>query len=487
MFPSCDSHSINTCPLNSDYKRRAEAWSKITRHLYIWHYVVDFAHYYLPFPNFRALAEDLRFYRDIGTEGVYLQGMGHGGGGGEFSLLRPWYAMKLAWNPDQDPDGLLKEYLQGYYQEAWEPLYDYVALLHHKVDHENIHMHLYTNAAQGYLDDATLEQAAQLFDDAEKRCGDDEELLERVRVARMPLVYARCFPRNGYRIENESLLFNEPIAPMDEITAFVQRMEKHGFKTIREMHGEPEQLIMLGLVFGAPLEAPRIENEYLQVDVVPFLSGRALRIIHRETGECVTGYNITRNLFFPFCGGEETRLGGMFDPEGMFFQFAIEEISETSITLLVDTGAWLIRRTLVLDEKEPIIRFRTEVENLGDRVRETTVRSHTNLDLGPLDSVTVQFRNRLGHSVERDMKPILAGLREGEKYLDQEAPKNEWRLRGAKNLTVIQRFDDSALDFAWLVAYPDYINDLEMEIWAKPVMLEPRQKTVFSHELEILK
>ena len=42
MYPSCDSHSIQTCERNADYARRALAWSKICQHLYIWHYIVDF-------------------------------------------------------------------------------------------------------------------------------------------------------------------------------------------------------------------------------------------------------------------------------------------------------------------------------------------------------------------------------------------------------------------------------------------------------------
>jgi hypothetical protein len=87
MFPSCQSHPIASCARNADYRRRALAWSELCSHLYIWHYVVDFAHYYNPFPNFRAMAADMRFYDEIDAEGVYLQGMGHRGGGGEFSLL----------------------------------------------------------------------------------------------------------------------------------------------------------------------------------------------------------------------------------------------------------------------------------------------------------------------------------------------------------------------------------------------------------------
>ncbi len=485
MFPSCDSHPIATCPLDADYKRRALAWSKITANLYIWHYIVNFAHYYVPFPNFRALAEDLRFYRDIGVSGLYLQGMGHGGGGGEFSLLRPWYVMQLAWNPDRDADALLRDFLEGYYQDAWEPIYQYIMLLQNVVDEQDIHMHLYTNPAQGYLTDAILDRADALFDLAEAKAADDEDLLEAVRVARMPLVYARLFPRNGYTVDNELLHFNEPLASLDKASEFVDRAVQHGFKAIRERQGEPEQLLMLGLMFGAPLEAPKIENDYLHVDVAPWLGGRMLRVVERTANKSITGYNITRNLFFPFCGGEETRIGGIYDIEGMFYQFDIVEKTARKIVLEADVGVWLIRREISLAEDAPIVRVEASVENKSDRPRETIVHSHTNLDLGPLDTVRARFVNRKGETIERDMPPIIAGLREGEQYHDRNAPKNEWRLTGGKGLEIIQRFDDDNLDFAWLYAYPDYLNDLEAELWAKPVMLEPGQKATLWHEMEV--
>ena len=44
-----------------------------------------------------------------------------------------------------------------------------------------------------------------LFDEAEAAVKDDATLLERVRVARMPLVYAKSFPRNGYKIDDVAL------------------------------------------------------------------------------------------------------------------------------------------------------------------------------------------------------------------------------------------------------------------------------------------
>jgi hypothetical protein len=60
-------------------------------------------------------------------------------------------------------------------------------MLHDKVENEDIHMHLYTNPAQGYLPDGLIRTAGALFDQAEDAVMNDAELLERVRVARMPL------------------------------------------------------------------------------------------------------------------------------------------------------------------------------------------------------------------------------------------------------------------------------------------------------------
>jgi len=348
MFPSCDSHPIATCPLDADYKRRARAWSRICSHLYIWHYIVDFAHYYTPFPNLGAMAADMAFYRDIGVEGIYLQGMGYSGGGGEFSLLRPYYGMKLLWDPGQDPATLIHDFLQGYYGAAWEPIWNYIVLLHDKVEQDNIHMHLYTNPSQGYLTDEIVAQSVGLFDQAEAAVAEDEELLERVRVARMPLTYARLFPRNGFKIDNDKLLFQGEFAPMSEVLEMHQRMEEHGFGTLREMDGDPKQLGMLAALLSTPMDAPSISNEHLTVNVAPLLGGRALRVIDRQSGECVTAYNITRNLFFPFAGGEETRLGGIFRPKGIFEQFGVVKKTDAAITVAAEIDGFDVHRTLTL-------------------------------------------------------------------------------------------------------------------------------------------
>lgn len=485
MFPSCDSHSIQDCPLNADYKRRAEAWGKICNHLYIWHYITDFAHYYNPFPNLRGLVSNLRYYRDLGVEGIYLQGMGNGGGGGEWSLLRPYFGAKLLCDPGQDPEALIQDFLGGYYGAAADPLYRYITLLHDKVANENIHMHLYTNPAQGYLPDETVAQAMSLFDEAEAAVKDDAELLERVRVARMPLTYARIFPRNGYRFEKDRLLFNGKFTQLPETMEFLERMKRHGFQDIREIEGNPEQMSLLCMVLNAPMPAPSIANAHLSLDIVPFLGGRVLRITDLKSGQCITANNVTRNLFFPFAGGEETRLDSLFRPQGMFNQYDIAEKAADRIVLKTKVGSVEVRRTIALVPDKPALTILSEATNRADKPQNVILRSHMEYDLGALQDTRIRFTTLDGKNIERDMAPIIAGLREGEHYLDQQAPAGKWTFTGSKGLEVTQTFDEANLDFTWLYAYPDYLNELEAEVWLRPTVLQPGETLSLNQTIEI--
>lgn len=96
MYPICLNHSIQTCPKNARFKRHLNGWLQLTENVLVWHYITDFKHYVLPFPNFSALAEDLAYYKNIGVKGF----LGQAGftDEQEFQNLRNYYLLKLCWN-----------------------------------------------------------------------------------------------------------------------------------------------------------------------------------------------------------------------------------------------------------------------------------------------------------------------------------------------------------------------------------------------------
>ena len=486
MFPSCDSHPIESCPKNADYKRRALAWSEKCSHLYIWHYIVNFAHYYTPFPNFRAMAADMRFYRSIGAEGVYLQGMSHGGGGGEFDLLRPYVGMKLLWDPDQNLDALICDFLRGYYGAAWEPVWRYITMLHDKVERENIHMHLYTNPGQGYLPDTVLQDAGKLFDEAESAVHNDPILLKRVQVARMPLLYARLFPRNGYEIRSNKLVFKGDLAGPAEAAAFVEQMRAYGFKALREHYGEPRALIPLSVMLSSGMDVVTIRNKFLAVDVTPLLGGRALRIIHRPTGKCITACNVVKNLYFPFCGGLEDRIDETFNPLGWMEPAAVVDVDQTSIKLSSQPRHGLsLSRTLTLDDSGPTVHVLSTLSNIGKKPCETRLCSHLELNLGRLGKTQIAFINKAGRRVRPDIKKIIDGKRQGLHLFEQNTPRALWRFAGTKGLQVIQSFDNTEVEFTRLCAYPEELGELELELWSRPVLLHPGESISISQKINV--
>ncbi|HID11880.1 MAG TPA: DUF4838 domain-containing protein, partial [Candidatus Latescibacteria bacterium] len=186
MAPCCDSHPLQSCNRNTDYCCNLETWTRISRKVYIWHYVVNFAHYLMPFPNFNALREDILYYEEQGVRGIFCQGDYAPGGGGEMAELRAYVLAKLLWDVDVDVDGVIEDFLRGYYGRASGPIWEYLDMLHERVRDPEAHMHLYSSPYEvPYLTPEELRRASELFDRAE-RLADDDEVAFRVEAARIP-------------------------------------------------------------------------------------------------------------------------------------------------------------------------------------------------------------------------------------------------------------------------------------------------------------
>lgn len=486
MYPSCDSHPIESCPHNADYKRRAEAWAGLTEHLYIWHYIVDFTHYYNPFPNFNAMVADMRFYQRIGAEGIYLQGMGNSGGGGEFSLLRPYYGMQLLFDPRQDPEAIRQEFLMGYYGAAWIPIRDYIEMLLAEVTDKGIHMHLYTNPGQGYLSDEIMAQADLYFDQAQAAAEGDPEMVERVKVARMPLTYAKLFPRNGYEVMGDQLKWLGEMVDGLALVEFMDRMKAHGFTAVREVGGDPSLLMLLYSILSGDLDVEVLDNGILRAEVVPNLGGRTLRIIDVASGESITASNRIPSLFFPFAGGAEDRIGGAFEAYGWVEPTKVEEQDETHITLSQTTmNGYSVLRTVTLEPGSSTLLFETQITNSSGSSKEDRFRFHVEFDLGTLWDTVVEFNSLAGEEITQDMAPVISGMREGVHFYDQEAPDGAWTFSGNKGLRVVQRFDNQDFEYGWLYSYPEALEELEAEIWTPKIPMAPGDSRTFRHSLEV--
>jgi hypothetical protein len=196
----CFSHPLETCDVMASFKNRKESgasfkkdledWSKISDRLYIWDYVTNFAHYVMPFPNLEVLKPNVNFFIKNSVKGVFEEGNYAVGGNGEFAELRAYILAKVLWDPDYDTDLAINEFLTGYYGMAAAPIREYIDILHKKVKDENIHVGIYYPPTSPYLSPDIIDKSVELFDRAE-RLAENEEVLQRVRTARLPLRYVQ--------------------------------------------------------------------------------------------------------------------------------------------------------------------------------------------------------------------------------------------------------------------------------------------------------
>ncbi len=169
-------------------------WGKLCKHLYIWDYACNFRNYLLPFPNYRTLAKNLQTYRDNNIVGVLQQGNFAYGELSALADLESYLAARLLWNPNQDSNTIIDEFIRGVYGDACYPyIRKYVDLLCDCVTGNPLT--LYQNADAAYITDELVEQAEALFTKAIAVAEEPaKQLLEKeflsvlfIRAARLPL------------------------------------------------------------------------------------------------------------------------------------------------------------------------------------------------------------------------------------------------------------------------------------------------------------
>lgn len=185
-FECCTIHDF-TCKMNQPFLEDLQEWSKISKNLYVWDYVVAFSNYQAPFPNFFTFKPKMQSFLDNNVIGVFEQGA-YNTLGGEFSTLRTYVLSKLLWNTAEEVDALVSDYCNDCYGAAGKYVIDYFLLLHDQVGHQHVgispdlDIYLYTNAF--------VQKSLSLFDQA-RACVSGNEL-NRVELAALPIYYLYC-------------------------------------------------------------------------------------------------------------------------------------------------------------------------------------------------------------------------------------------------------------------------------------------------------
>jgi len=140
----CHAHPLEFCASKESkaFLEHLKGWDALTDALSVWHYNAGFAHFLMPFPDFAGFSADLRLYRKSGVRGVFFQGAYTAGGGGSDAELRSWVMTRLLWNPDEDADALVTEWMRGVYGAAWEPMRAWFDRVHREAADPARHLYI---------------------------------------------------------------------------------------------------------------------------------------------------------------------------------------------------------------------------------------------------------------------------------------------------------------------------------------------------------
>ena len=234
---ACEAHAYEKCKDDAYFLNHLREWSEITNQLYIWHYVTNFAHYLLPFPDFDELAADIPMYSKHGVVGIYLEGDYAEGGGGENAELRSYVLGRLLWNPSVDVNAIINEFMAAYYGKAGRPMRAYFDFLHWQVrlapQGKGHSMWIFTNPGVPYLSEEFLAQSLQLFHEAETAAGDDATRA-RVRKARLSIAYVRLMHAKAFQVRDGSYAPADLEPLKESFRSFMKDVRSFGITELHE-------------------------------------------------------------------------------------------------------------------------------------------------------------------------------------------------------------------------------------------------------------
>jgi hypothetical protein len=236
-----------TDTVSTAFVRDVKDWSQIASDIIVWDYVIQFPNLISPFPNLHVLQPNLRFFAENGVTAMFEQGNREVGG--EFAELRTYLISKLLWDPNQNVDTLMNDFLNGYYGAAGKSIRQYIDQMRDALAASDQILRIFgspNEAANSYLTQPLIDNYKKLFDEAESAVADSTDILERVKIARLPLNFAIIeqakkifYGEHGTFVnEGDKWVVNPEIRSM--VDPFVDLCIRQGVTRLKEWSTTPE-------------------------------------------------------------------------------------------------------------------------------------------------------------------------------------------------------------------------------------------------------
>ncbi len=483
----CFSHPMETCAINQDFGRDLANWSRLAGKLYIFDYTANFDHYIMPHPNLRVLQKNVRYYIRNGAKGIFESGLGSKGS--EWSELRSYLLARLLWNPDCDIKAEMDGFLSACYGQAAAPLAKYIDLIHDTVEKEKVHCSITTSPMSSYLRPEIIRQAKGLFDQAEQTA-DNETILQRVQVARLPIQHAELeWSKPLYHYQN-GVYQAQPVPGALQLAEQFNRVaQKNNITVLCEFENRtPAWHLEQQKFWQKQWPAVRLENNDLRLDVVPGLGGRIVSLYSKKLQRELLLPAQPDGREYPWSGGYEeySRRGGRTDGWHEEYQFKVLAPAK-QVRLWVTLANGLdMERTIILDDFNAEFTLHSRLINHSAEQKNGCLRVHPIFQMGPTEQVSVSYASLAG--AERVCKLTVQKnqLRAHLQLNKADRPNGVLRADNPKlGVGIEQRFNPNEVEeclIDWLPARERFFSELV----SRESYLAPGDSIRISHSYRIL-
>ncbi|MFZ4413175.1 MAG: DUF4838 domain-containing protein [Bacteroidales bacterium] len=196
MITLCTIELNRSLPIETDTGSRAFTkeitdWGKICNKIMLWDYETQFSSSFGPFPLYNTLQPNIQFFTNNHVMAHFQQC--NGKHSENFGELKCYLLSKLLWNPKEDVNAIIDDFMKGFYGNAAPYIRQYFDLLHSECKKSGIKLDIYGNPvwlAQTILSESNMKVYNQLFDKAEQITTANPEILYRVKAARLPIMFS---------------------------------------------------------------------------------------------------------------------------------------------------------------------------------------------------------------------------------------------------------------------------------------------------------
>ena len=483
----CESHPFTSCsdPASEKFRERLDGWSKLTDQISVWHYVTNFRNLLMPFPDFKEFTADIKTYHEKGVRGIFFQGSGGHGPGSADADLRAWVMSRMLWNPYQDADKLVNEYLHGVYGKAFKPMREYYDLMHEQVSDPDKHLHIYDEVTKKMWPDSVVSHMDSLHEQALELALGDTTATYYIKKNRLAVTYLKLMLNSGRLvIKNGEYIPEGNSSTLDDYNGFVDNLKQFDVREIREESRDAKLIHMIGQRLQKH-SIVTIENDDIQLDVVPELGGRIVRLVYKKTGTNLMNMLDPTDNFYPVCGGydeitawkwEGTGFANSYEAKVDGNSLTLTQKKPDSFTSHYNTGLRFVRK-ITLPKNGARVHFSSGIinENKIPKTYKHVCRMYFNAD--PKKAVLKALTNDGSFNIPHSSDPENEG-----RYYGVDKPAGVWRLENVLDgLTIEHHFDkNKVVSCRYLDS--EELNMAGMEIHSAEQEVPPGGKINMEHE-----